>query len=274
MLKDTPAIAAVPFRPLTPYDLFRFDTPDDGAAAGGDDGTDGGDQRPEWLPENFKTPEDLAKSYSEAERKIHEQGQRLSQLEQRAARAEELEEWYVAQQQAAQRPTGDPRQDFLEVWEDPDRQAELVLHMASTLAQQQEQLAALSQPRPDTTQAEITAELAQRAIRERFGDDWDTYGEQVSEIVGQDANILGLTPTSGLTDVVQGLERVMFMVKGQALSTDEGRAAADAAEAARVAKQAAITQSGSSTRPPTLTDDEAYAQRIRDAAKNSGGYGG
>ena len=27
-------------------------------------------ERPEWLPEKFKTPEDLAKSYSELEKKL------------------------------------------------------------------------------------------------------------------------------------------------------------------------------------------------------------
>ena len=28
------------------------------------------DERPEWLPEKFKTPEDMAKSYTELERKM------------------------------------------------------------------------------------------------------------------------------------------------------------------------------------------------------------
>jgi hypothetical protein len=38
--------------------------------------------RPEWLPEEFKTGEDLAKAYTEAQRKITEQGQQLSELTQ------------------------------------------------------------------------------------------------------------------------------------------------------------------------------------------------
>ena len=36
--------------------------------------TNDGDQRPAWLPEKFKTPEDFAKSYSELERKLSQGG--------------------------------------------------------------------------------------------------------------------------------------------------------------------------------------------------------
>jgi predicted nuclease with TOPRIM domain len=37
-------------------------------------------ERPEWLPSNFKSPEDLARSYTESQRKIHELAGEKSEL--------------------------------------------------------------------------------------------------------------------------------------------------------------------------------------------------
>ncbi len=272
MFKDTPAIAAVPFRPGTPWHLLRFDTPEEGAAGGDGGAGEGADKRPEWLPENFKSPEDLAKSYAEAERKIHELAAAAKDKERLEQENREWQEWAAEQERQSRQPTGDPREKFLEVWEDPDRQADLVLHMATQMAELQQQIAASQQRGPDPGQAQITADLAQRALRERFSD-WDEFAPQVSEVVSEHPTILGLTEQSNLTDVVRGLESVYWMEKGKALSTDEGRAAFDAAEAARLAKQQALTQSGSSARPATQSDEDAYRARLLEIARASGDYG-
>ncbi len=229
-------------------------------------------ERPEWLPENFKTPEDLAKSYAEAERKITELAAKAKEAETLAEQNRQWQEYAREQQAAQQQPTGDPRDRFLEVWEDPDRQADLVLHLASTVADLQAQVAQASQTAPDPALTEISARLAQDQMAAQFPD-WDHYAEKVSEAVAANPRLLGLTEESRLSDLTRGLESVYYMVRGQASLTPEGQAAHDAAEAARLAKQQALTQSGSSTRPATLSDDDQYAQRIMDAARNSGGYG-
>lgn len=230
--------------------------------------------RPEWLPENFKTPEALVESYKSAESKIHEQGTRLSQLEQIEQENQQMRDWIAQQQEAAQRPSGDPREQFMEAWEDPDRQVELVLHLAGQLAETQQQIASLSQGagRPDPALTELTARYAQDIVAEKLPD-WDDYSEKVSEVVAANPAILGLTDGSKVSDLTSGLERVYWMVKGQALATPEGQAAADAAEAARIAKQAAITQSGASTRPATQSDAEAYVASLYEIARQSDGYG-
>ena len=230
------------------------------------------EQRPEWLPENFKTPEDLAKSYGEAERKIHELAAEAKEKTRLEVENQQMRDWIEQQQAQPQQPTGDPRERFLEVWEDPDRQAELVLHMAGQLADVQQQLAASVNQGPDPALTEISAQYAQDIIAAKFPD-WGDYADKVSEAVGANPRLLGLTDQSKLSDLTNGLESVYWMVKGQVSSTPEGQAAADAAEAARIAKQQAITQSGASTRPVTQSDEQEAWQRVVDAAKNSGGYG-
>ena len=44
--------------------------PETGPEAPQEEAQDNQSERPEWLPEKFKTPEDLAKSYSELEKKL------------------------------------------------------------------------------------------------------------------------------------------------------------------------------------------------------------
>jgi hypothetical protein len=57
------------------------DTAPEGTQTGTDDQT-GTDQRPEWLPEKFKTAEDLAKSYAELEKKLGQRSQEQTQTQQ------------------------------------------------------------------------------------------------------------------------------------------------------------------------------------------------
>ena len=47
--------------------------PETGPEAPQEEAQDNQSERPEWLPEKFKTPEDLAKSYSELEKKTIEE---------------------------------------------------------------------------------------------------------------------------------------------------------------------------------------------------------
>lgn len=228
-------------------------------------------QRPEWLPDNFKSPEDLASSYKELERKLGELGtkaSRVEELEAKAARADEWEQWYERQQQ--EQRSGDPREKFLEVWEDPDRQPELVLHLAERLAAAEQRLEQVGKKGPDPATTELAAEYAETRMRQTHAD-WDTYRDQISEVVRENPRILGLTEQSTPAQLAQGLDAVYWMVKGRASATDQGQAASNAAEAARIALEQAQTMTGGSARPATQTPDQEYWDRI--AAANSGGYG-
>jgi hypothetical protein len=59
--------------------------------------------RPDWLPDKFRSPEDLARSYSEAENKIRTQGQELSQLREQLASLE-----FEQEAEPQEQPSFDP----------------------------------------------------------------------------------------------------------------------------------------------------------------------
>lgn len=236
-------------------------------------GTEGDEtpERPEWLPENFKSPEDLAASYKEAERKIHELAAKAKEADTLAEQNRQWQEWAQQQEHTArQQNTGDPRQQFMEVWDDPDRQPELVLHMAQQLADLQQQVQQGQQRGPDPVLTEVTAELAFNKARAEHPD-WDDYHDQIAEIVQQNPHILGNAEQTTPTQFAKGLDLAYSIAKGQALANAGGQAVNDAAEAARLAKQQAQTMSGQSARPATQSPDEEYWARVRAAA--SGGYG-
>lgn len=228
--------------------------------------------RPEWLPENFSDPEGLVKSYKELERTYHADRQRIKELEEQAQRAQEWEEWYQQQQTQQRLVSDDPREKFLEVWEDPDRQPQLVLHMAERLAQAEQMLQQFSKTGPDPTLTEISAEYAQNRMRAQY-DDWDQFADKVAEAVQANPRILGITEKSTPAELAQALDSVYWMEKGKALTSSQQSAAQDAAEAARLAKQQAQTMSGASSRPATQTEAEEYVNSLMEIAKTSGGYG-
>lgn len=254
---------------LNPWHLFRYDN-DEGAGGGGE-----GEQRPEWLPENFENPEALAASYAELQRTLSQRGEadraretELQQLRQRAAKADEYEEYFQAEDE--RRRQVDPRERFMEVWEDPDRQADLVL----TIVQQNQQLAEAVQrleqgagkPRPGDDV--IVANYVDGRMAAEF-DDWADLQPQVSEFVQNNPHLLG--QSSNPDDILAGVKLAYKVVRSETLSTDEGRQAAETAAAEREARrQAQLTPSGSQ-RPATQSSDEEYWGRIR--AADSGGYG-
>ena len=219
------------------------------------------------LPENFKTVEALAASYKEAERKIHEQAAQLKKIEELEQRNREWEEWAMQQNQAQ---SARPEDQFIELWEDPDRQAHLALNLAQKVAQLESALAQQSQRGPDPTLTQIAAQYAENTVRSQH-QDWDQYREQVAELVQQNPHLLGTAENSTPQEIARGLELAYWTVKGQSLASNQAQFATDATEAARIAKEQAQTMSGASSRPPTMSADQEYWERIRAAA--SGGYG-
>lgn len=252
-----------PFHPGTPWELFRFETPELTPETPAEE-----PERPEWLPENFESPEALAAAYKESQRAIHERSQRIKDLEGAEQRAQEWEEWARAQQQQQQGPQDDPRERLAEILLDPDRQADLVLSMVSEINDLKQQVARTGQPDPALN--EISAELAQEAMRSKFPD-WDEYAQQVSEVVNENPRILGLTEESRLSDLKSGLESVFYMVRGRSALAAQQETSEQAAAQQQATRQAAQTMSGAGVRPATLSDDEQYWDRVRSA--QSGGYG-
>ena len=63
--------------------------PETGPEAPQEQAQDNQSERPEWLPEKFKSPEDLAKSYSELEKKLSQPTEEEAQPEAEAAETEQ-----------------------------------------------------------------------------------------------------------------------------------------------------------------------------------------
>lgn len=227
--------------------------------------------RPDWLPDNFSDPEGLVKSYKELESKFHSDRQRMKELEEKAQRADEWDEWYQQQQAQQQMYSNDPRDKFAEVWEDPDRQREVALTMIQKLAALEQQLQQTASRGPDPITTELTADYAQNKMRAQY-DDWDDYAEKVAETIRSNPRILGLTEQSTPAQLAQAIDSVYWMEKGKTLTTEQAQAAKEAAEAARVAKQQALTMSGGSSRPATQTEAEEYVKSLYEIAKNEQGY--
>ena len=228
--------------------------------------------RPDWLPENFQSPEDLAKSYKELERSFHADRQKMKDLEEQAQRAEQWDEWYQQQQAQERLVSQDPRDKFFEVWEEPDRQREIALTMLQKVAELEQRYDQLTKRGPDPALTEISAEYAQNRMRAQY-DDWDQYADKIAEAVQANPRLLGITEKSTPAELAQAIEDRYWVEKGKALASDQQTAAQEAAEAARVAKAQAQTMSGASSRPATQTEAEEYVASLYEIAKNSGGYG-
>lgn len=72
---DAPADAALDTIPAEPDINLLGDVESEPAASPPEQETSPEAERPEWLPEKFKTPEDLAKSYQELEKKIRQRSE-------------------------------------------------------------------------------------------------------------------------------------------------------------------------------------------------------
>ena len=126
-----------------------------------------GADRPEWLPENFKSPEDLAASYRESQRKITEEATARRNLEQLVAQQQAALESMQAQQQ---QPEADPNEWYTAFEADPIGTAKALAEQAARDA-----VAAYAQQNQQQTQgiqgsqAEIVAGLAYRALEDKYG---------------------------------------------------------------------------------------------------------
>jgi hypothetical protein len=219
------------------------------------------EQRPAWLPDNFKSVEDFAASYKQAQQKISEQGQELAALRQN------VEAW---EQQALEPEYERQRDRFREAWDDPDQQFEIVAGLAGQLAALGQTIQQQGQARPPAQQAEVTAFVADQTLAARY-DDWQSYKSKVAEIVEADPGLLPIDDTTPVEQIVKGLDRIYTIAKAQDVLANQGQPGQQSPVPNDAAKRAAQTMTGQSGRPATLSPDEEAWERIK--AARSGGYG-
>ena len=232
-------------------------------------------ERPDWLPEKFKSAEDLAKSYGELESK-------LGELSERAKYAETLEENYQAlaaqvdqlqtaqtaqAQQQAQSPLIAAYQD---AYERGDAAQMLAVNAEiSKLALRQELQSVLPQieQRVGTlaeSQAQEIGNWAAGTLAARYGDAWEQNRETLSHVIETQPWLIPEEAKTNPQVALAALDNVFkIATHGNVQPTAQAQAADAEAERARLL--AAQTATGAGTR--TLTGDEAKAEwdKIRSA---------
>ncbi len=239
------------------------DTPeglDDGTADVEATSGEGTDDRPPWLPDKFQSPEALANSYHEAERRIAEQGRELNELK---GEFEEITATLTAREQAEQQSAGMSQQEaqllnaLARAREDGDMQQELAIvsHVANLQAEARYAELTRTQAPPQQDPA-LVMHAAEQSLRERYPD-YDQFREAAGQQITRNP---GLLTDMTLQGVQQGIDAAYRLAKADTLmeaQNSQQQKAAAQQEADRQAKLDAQTLTGSGTRqaPPSEAAD-------------------
>jgi len=227
------------------------------------------DGRPEWLPDQFKTPEDLAKSYDESRREMDRLRSSLDEERQQFAAA--LERIEAVQQQPAPAEGLDPRTNqLLTQYQQAVESGDAAAQLAITLGLQQdmmnqaleERFKTLEPKLGEAAQADrtIAFELASERVAKAYGDDWGELKEPVQAWLREHQSWLPAVNDPNAFEVV--IREAASTVVNEKAATRLKELEAD-----RAAKLSAATATGSGQgRFPTATDDKKQQwQEIKDA---------
>lgn len=219
-------------------------------------GPEGENQRPEWLPENFNSPEDLAKSYQEAQRKITELGQANRGLEESInTLSSQFEEFTAAQN----RP--DPQSVYSQ-WEDQYNNDPFgtMLNLVNAIQQQNQ---SAQQPAQAGVNPDIVAFAADQSMGQHH-DDWDTYRQKVSEELASNPLFQRDDLWENLGLATQATEYAYNLVKAQDVLEGNSTLAQQAADT-RAMKLNAQSAAGASGRTPAIPDAQAEWDAVKAA---------
>jgi hypothetical protein len=258
---------------LDPEDRDIFDEPEEEQPTETPEGEEGGEQeapaaaesRPEWLPENFKSGEDFARSYQELQRKLTEQGNALAQLQQQYA---EPEPQYQPEQ--APTPPGYGQDDLANAYGeaieagDYNRAMQINAYISAQAAQmamapyiqQQQQALQPIQQAQSQQNAELAVQLVAREIP-----DFNEYKDRVGEYIQQRPGLLNALDPSNPYQASEVLKDAYNLVRAQEWQAQQ-QAQAHQAVTADQAKRAAQTISGSSAPAPGLDPNEAKTEEL------------
>lgn len=223
-------------------------------------------QRPEWLPDKFENEEAFAKSYSELERKLSQQGEERSALE------SQLEDLYgrvqTMEATQTQTPQYDPSQDpmllaYEQAMENGDYRAALAIQVGINQAAVRQAMEGAKPEQPERDY-ESWAFVAEQTAMQAVGgqDEWLKYKERVAEESASE-NFDGLSAQQAGAK----LARIYKMVKAEDVLDNQQTQAEQQAEADRQAKIQAQSLQGASGRPGQPTKDEAAIAEIVKAAR-------
>lgn len=232
---------------------------------------EGKDDRPEWLPENFKAPEDLVKSYDESRR---EMDRLRSQMEDERAQWTAALEQITANQQTQPPPgqfvAANPIAQFADAIQQARESGDAATELGLQLALQKQMMDQAIQeqfkqvnPLLETQQQadrDIAFTIAQDRVARQYGDRWAEIAPDVNKWLHEHASWL---PSQNSPEAFEQV------IREGAASIEGAKAAQQLAEleAARNARLSAQTATGgSTTRHPTATPEK---QQEWEAVKNA-----
>lgn len=221
------------------------------------------DARPEGLPDNFKNVEALASSYQELQRRLTEEAQTRSSIEQNY---NELAQQFSEITSQPQTPSNDARAQVEQMWEnDPlGTVAYLVQEgVQQGLKQTKKESEDLVNPALET-QYQIVAAYADNAMTQAH-EDWQDYGGKVADAIKAQPWLLPDRALASPQLATQALENVYKMVKADDILAGTVQTK-DQSEADRQRKLQAQTASGAGGRPQTADEQQAEWDRIKGAA--------
>lgn len=145
--------------------------------------------RPEWLPEKFKTPEDLAKSYSELEKKM-------------TNKVPDQYDWSVTKEFGLDEIPEDLNKEVTEVFKKANFTQDQV---KTALALYSDQLGKMSQQQPQ--QADLKAE--EQALRQQWGDEYVSRLEGIKKFSSTLPDRVLYQPLVDTAEGIQFLESLM-----------------------------------------------------------------
>jgi hypothetical protein len=232
-------------------------------------------ERPEWLPENYKTPEDLAAAHRSLQDRLRQEAEDRKQREQENAELRAaLEQQQQAQQQGQQgdlldniaaeiayaRETGDVRRELeLNAWLQQQTLQQSLGGM---------QVAAQQQERPGAeAQDQLIAAHVHDSMQRQF-DDWEELKPQVAELLTAEPWRLPDQALDSIPSMQSALASVYEVVKARQLLEQQKeleQRGLGQADLSRARKLEAQTMQGASGRPdePSQVDREIAEMNSR-----------
>jgi hypothetical protein len=227
-------------------------------------------QRPEWLPDKFKSPEEMARSYSEAEQRLLSMQQQIE--DERGQFQQALQNMEAMQQQTQQQrwdPNGDPLiQHFQRAVDEGDAQAMLSiqLELNRQIARQEMQGAMQEMggrlDRSSESDRETAITLATERVSRNYPD-WDSLAPRIGEFLQARPHWI---PENSSVDA---FERTLTEAASVLLAQDtiQQRSADEADRVAKLSQQGLTGQSAGVRNPEA---DQAEWEKIK--ATPLGGY--
>lgn len=224
--------------------------------------------RPEWLPENFNSPEDLASSYKELQGRLTKESQSRSTLEQQVATLQTQFEEAQTRQAPPQEDWNTQRSQLEEQYEqDPlgtmaflaSQAAQAAAAQTAQYYQQQNQ----SNPAQDRGNAELYATTIDQQMSQRHAD-WGNMKDKVGDLIQEMPGILDQEAMTSPMRAVEVLDRALEIVRNREIA-----AGVQQGQSGRQLKLAGQTMTGATGRGSAASGETPLSDQIKQAYQGS-----